>query len=181
MVTKFWFYGRKFERKSVRRQVRNDPRSISSALVSRWFRLKNGLFFSKINICVHLVSGFFPVSKKILCMFFSRQPSYSRCKCECLCWSTRLDLRRIGYFLSFPKFSISQNFFSGTEMWMDRLTWTGYSTFKNSPRNSYSVQNLDGNYVDGYVKSYKNLQMWYILRGGHMVRNLRIKNVKVIF
>uniref|UniRef100_A0A914CLM8 Serine carboxypeptidase n=1 Tax=Acrobeloides nanus TaxID=290746 RepID=A0A914CLM8_9BILA len=57
----------------------------------------------------------------------------------------------------------------GTEMWMDRLKWTGYSTFKNSPRNSYSVQNLDGNYVDGYVKSYKNLQMWYILRGGHMV------------
>jgi serine carboxypeptidase 1 len=57
----------------------------------------------------------------------------------------------------------------GTEMWMDRLTWTDYATFKNSPRTSFSVQNWDNNFVDGFVKSYKNLQMWYILRGGHMV------------
>ena len=55
----------------------------------------------------------------------------------------------------------------GVELWLNRLTWPDKANFLNSQKISWGSN--DGSEVWGFSKGYKNLQMYYILRAGHMV------------
>ena len=57
---------------------------------------------------------------------------------------------------------------TGTERWVQNLTWPGLPEFNKSWRTSmYVVPN--SRQVAGYVKSYKNFSFYWILDAGHMV------------
>ena len=55
----------------------------------------------------------------------------------------------------------------GVELWLKRLTWTGINDFLTSEKKSFAP--ADRSKVYGFYKQYQNLQMFYILRGGHMI------------
>jgi serine carboxypeptidase 1 len=57
---------------------------------------------------------------------------------------------------------------AGTELWMTRLTWPGYSSFIQSskiPLYPYAGTQNTG----GFVKSFGPLSMFYIMDAGHML------------
>ena len=54
----------------------------------------------------------------------------------------------------------------GTMKWVNRLTWTGLSSFNTSRRIAFGTKSFP---LAGYHKTYKNFQFWWLLRGGHMV------------
>ncbi|KJH51453.1 hypothetical protein DICVIV_02369 [Dictyocaulus viviparus] len=54
----------------------------------------------------------------------------------------------------------------GTEMWMDRLTWTGMKSFKTMKKVKFGTKSFP---LAGFMKRYSNLSFYLILRGGHMV------------
>ncbi|CAJ0940086.1 unnamed protein product, partial [Mesorhabditis belari] len=54
----------------------------------------------------------------------------------------------------------------GTEMWVNRLTWTGMQGWNTSTRTRFGTKSFP---LAGYVKRYGNFQFWWILRAGHMV------------
>lgn len=56
----------------------------------------------------------------------------------------------------------------GTAAWVNRLTWDGASAFNSTSRHSFKTASFP---LAGYYKTHKNLQFWWILRAGHMVRS----------
>ncbi|CAB3398178.1 unnamed protein product [Caenorhabditis bovis] len=54
----------------------------------------------------------------------------------------------------------------GTEMWMNRLTWDGMKSFNSTSRHHFGTKSFP---LAGYYKTHQNLQMFWILRAGHMV------------
>uniref|UniRef100_A0A1W7RAV1 Carboxypeptidase n=1 Tax=Hadrurus spadix TaxID=141984 RepID=A0A1W7RAV1_9SCOR len=54
----------------------------------------------------------------------------------------------------------------GTLSWMDELKWPGLKSFKQANRSPFL---LPSNRTAGFVKSYKNLYFYWILKSGHMV------------
>jgi len=55
----------------------------------------------------------------------------------------------------------------GVELWLKRLKWSGINNFLSSEKKSFAP--TDRSEVYGFYKKYQNLQMFYILRGGHMI------------
>ncbi|XP_066592767.1 probable cytochrome P450 305a1 [Prorops nasuta] len=53
----------------------------------------------------------------------------------------------------------------GTLEWVEKLKWSGSSAWLSSPRNAVVANNV----IEGYVKAYGNLKMYWINRAGHMV------------
>jgi len=51
------------------------------------------------------------------------------------------------------------------ESWMKELTWDGLPNFLTAQRNIVTINSVP----NGYLKSYKNLQLWGIYKAGHMV------------
>ncbi|CAJ0590577.1 unnamed protein product [Cylicocyclus nassatus] len=54
----------------------------------------------------------------------------------------------------------------GTEMWMNRLTWSGMASFKTAAKNKFGTKSYP---LAGFKKRHNNLSFYLILRGGHMV------------
>ncbi|XP_057333848.1 retinoid-inducible serine carboxypeptidase-like [Microplitis mediator] len=52
-----------------------------------------------------------------------------------------------------------------TIKWVEKLKWKHSSAWKNAPRSAFAVNNI----VDGYVKAYGNLKMYWVSRAGHSV------------
>jgi len=57
---------------------------------------------------------------------------------------------------------------TGTEQWVQNLTWSGLPKFNKSWRTSVYVA-PNTRQVAGYVKSYKNFSFYWVLDAGHMV------------
>ncbi|XP_034941925.1 retinoid-inducible serine carboxypeptidase-like [Chelonus insularis] len=53
----------------------------------------------------------------------------------------------------------------GTLAWVEKLQWKGAAKWRDSPRYSVNVNHT----IEGYVKEYENLKMYWINRAGHMV------------
>ncbi|KAK0085710.1 hypothetical protein PV325_004593 [Microctonus aethiopoides] len=53
----------------------------------------------------------------------------------------------------------------GTLAWVENLNWQYIEAWKNTSRIALSVDNI----IEGYIKEYKNLKMYWINRSGHMV------------
>jgi len=54
---------------------------------------------------------------------------------------------------------------TGTNLWMDKLTWPYYKNFQTTTRTPVSVNDV----VLAFNKHYRNLAFWTILGAGHMV------------
>ncbi|KHJ79519.1 hypothetical protein OESDEN_20832 [Oesophagostomum dentatum] len=54
----------------------------------------------------------------------------------------------------------------GTEMWMNRLTWSGMASFKTAAKAKFGTKSFP---LAGFKKRHNNLSFYLILRGGHMV------------
>lgn len=54
----------------------------------------------------------------------------------------------------------------GTEAWVQKLKWQGLKEFNSIKRNALYC---DGSETKGFVKSYKNLQFFWVLGAGHFV------------
>jgi len=52
-----------------------------------------------------------------------------------------------------------------TETWINNMTWTGLSTWKQQPEVGISIDGVP----QGFVRSYKNFAFYRIMRAGHMV------------
>lgn len=59
---------------------------------------------------------------------------------------------------------------------MEKLQWENAYEWKSAPREPVVVDNV----IEGYVKAYGNLKMYWINRAGHMVNNLSRNNLFVI-
>jgi len=58
----------------------------------------------------------------------------------------------------------------GTLMWVNRLTWSGKSSFLQASKTAFHVGTGPMNYqTAGFLKRFSNLQFWFIMRAGHMV------------
>jgi serine carboxypeptidase 1 len=58
----------------------------------------------------------------------------------------------------------------GTELWVNRLTWSGKSSFLQTSKTPFHVGASPMNYqTAGFLKRFSNLQFWFIMRAGHMV------------
>jgi serine carboxypeptidase 1 len=58
----------------------------------------------------------------------------------------------------------------GTEMWVNRLTWSGKAQFLATTKRAFHVGTGAMQYqTAGFLKRFSNLQFWYINRAGHMV------------
>ncbi|XVF19819.1 hypothetical protein REPUB_Repub11eG0143600 [Reevesia pubescens] len=55
----------------------------------------------------------------------------------------------------------------GTEAWFDKLKWEGLKDFQSKERNPLYCKNDQA--TKGFIKSYKNLQFYWILGAGHFV------------
>lgn len=53
----------------------------------------------------------------------------------------------------------------GTVTWVENLKWSGTESWKNLQRKPFVVDNI----VEGFVKEYGKLKMYWINRAGHMV------------
>ncbi|XP_053595934.1 retinoid-inducible serine carboxypeptidase [Microplitis demolitor] len=53
----------------------------------------------------------------------------------------------------------------GTLAWVNKLEWKHAETWRNTSRVSFTVDNI----VEGYVKEYQNLKLYWINRSGHTV------------
>lgn len=53
----------------------------------------------------------------------------------------------------------------GTLAWVENLKWKNAEAWKNATRVSVSVEGI----IEGYIKEYSNLKMYWINRSGHMV------------
>ncbi|XP_043474711.1 retinoid-inducible serine carboxypeptidase-like [Leptopilina heterotoma] len=53
----------------------------------------------------------------------------------------------------------------GTLLWVEKLQWENANEWKWAPREPVVVNNV----IEGYVKAYGNLKMYWINRAGHMV------------
>ncbi|XP_015598359.1 retinoid-inducible serine carboxypeptidase [Cephus cinctus] len=53
----------------------------------------------------------------------------------------------------------------GTLLWVERLKWRNASDWKSASRDPLIVDNV----IEGYIKQYGNLKMYWIDRSGHMV------------
>ncbi|KAH0535181.1 hypothetical protein KQX54_014637 [Cotesia glomerata] len=53
----------------------------------------------------------------------------------------------------------------GTVKWAENLNWKHIAAWKKSPRLAFAVDNT----IEGYVKSYNKLKMFWVLRSGHLV------------
>ena len=58
----------------------------------------------------------------------------------------------------------------GAEMWIAKLDWDGLPEFKNTSRVPlYAPSGLKVRNTGAFYKAYKNLELYYILKAGHMV------------
>lgn len=57
---------------------------------------------------------------------------------------------------------------SGTEAWMNTLTWDGLQSFLTSPKTALYTT-AGGQNTAAFVKEYENLSMYYIMAAGHMI------------
>uniref|UniRef100_A0A0N4Z187 Retinoid-inducible serine carboxypeptidase n=1 Tax=Parastrongyloides trichosuri TaxID=131310 RepID=A0A0N4Z187_PARTI len=55
----------------------------------------------------------------------------------------------------------------GVNKWLERLTWSGMLNFYTTPKIPYSL--INSQQTAGFSKKFSNLQLWYIMRAGHMV------------
>ncbi|XVF05280.1 hypothetical protein REPUB_Repub05bG0158200 [Reevesia pubescens] len=55
----------------------------------------------------------------------------------------------------------------GTEAWLDKLKWEGLQNFVSKERTPLYCKGDEA--TKGFIKSYKNLQFYWILRAGHFV------------
>ncbi|KAE9546840.1 hypothetical protein FO519_009948 [Halicephalobus sp. NKZ332] len=55
----------------------------------------------------------------------------------------------------------------GVELWLKRLTWSGNNKFLNSEKEIYTTS--DNSEIYGFYKKYQNLQMFYVLKAGHVI------------
>lgn len=53
----------------------------------------------------------------------------------------------------------------GTVHWIDKLRWKGAEAWQTAERDAIV---LNG-YIEGYVKKFGNLYLYWVLRAGHMV------------
>ncbi|XP_051168676.1 retinoid-inducible serine carboxypeptidase-like [Leptopilina boulardi] len=53
----------------------------------------------------------------------------------------------------------------GTLLWVEKLQWDNAHHWRKAPRKPVVVNNI----IEGYVKAYGNLKMYWINRAGHMV------------
>uniref|UniRef100_T1J5M9 Carboxypeptidase n=1 Tax=Strigamia maritima TaxID=126957 RepID=T1J5M9_STRMM len=54
----------------------------------------------------------------------------------------------------------------GTSAWLQKLRWLGINQFNDSTRSPIAIPNDN---TAGFVKTFKNLAMYWILKAGHMV------------
>lgn len=58
----------------------------------------------------------------------------------------------------------------GAEEWIAKLDWDGLPTFKNTNRVPlYTPSGLKNRNTAAFYKAYKNLELYYIMKAGHMV------------
>jgi len=57
---------------------------------------------------------------------------------------------------------------AGTEMWMQKLKWSGLPQFNTAPKTALYPAQTTRN-TGAFFKTYKNLQFYWILKAGHMV------------
>uniref|UniRef100_A0A7E4UPA4 Retinoid-inducible serine carboxypeptidase n=1 Tax=Panagrellus redivivus TaxID=6233 RepID=A0A7E4UPA4_PANRE len=57
----------------------------------------------------------------------------------------------------------------GVELWLKRLTWPSLEKFQKATKSSFGNPSENNGQIFGYHKKYDNLNMYYILRAGHMV------------
>ncbi|XP_043286962.1 retinoid-inducible serine carboxypeptidase-like [Venturia canescens] len=53
----------------------------------------------------------------------------------------------------------------GTIAWVERLKWKNSTEWHKAPRNPFAVDGI----IEGYLKEYGNLKMYWVNRSGHMV------------
>ncbi|CAG7830981.1 unnamed protein product [Allacma fusca] len=53
----------------------------------------------------------------------------------------------------------------GTTQWVEKLNWTGISSWKKAPRQPIILNNS----TEAFKKSFKNFSFYWILKAGHMV------------
>ena len=59
---------------------------------------------------------------------------------------------------------------TGAERWMKKLEWDGLSSFLEAERHAlYPPSGVTTKNTGAFVKAYRNLHMYYILKAGHMV------------
>ena len=59
---------------------------------------------------------------------------------------------------------------TGAEQWMKKLEWDGLSSFLEAERRAlYPPSGVKTKNTGAFVKAYRNLHMYYILKAGHMV------------
>ncbi|KAK6016152.1 serine carboxypeptidase [Ostertagia ostertagi] len=75
---------------------------------------------------------------------------------------------KLGIIPDSVKFGGSPLFFGKlwTEMWMNRLTWPGMSSYKSARKTKLTTKSFP---LAGFRKRYNNLSFYLILRAGHMV------------
>ena len=56
----------------------------------------------------------------------------------------------------------------GTELWVQKLKWSGMPGYNNAPRKPYHSEKVT-NGPAGYIKSFQNFSFYWILNAGHMV------------
>ena len=59
----------------------------------------------------------------------------------------------------------SRGKFAGTHIWVENLKWTNANEWRAAPRKLLLVNDV----IEGYVKQYRNLKMFWINRAGHTV------------
>ena len=60
---------------------------------------------------------------------------------------------------------------AGTVVWVENLKWRNSTEWRAAPREPLVVDNI----IEGYVKQYRNLKMFWINRAGHMVSHNTLK------
>lgn len=58
---------------------------------------------------------------------------------------------------------------SGAELWLKKLTWPGMSMYFNASRKPLYLTGDKSKNTAAFLKEYKNLKMYYIMKAGHMV------------
>ncbi len=64
----------------------------------------------------------------------------------------------------------------GTVEWVNKLKWPGEQGYKSSKRQGFHIDGV----LEGYSRSFKNFNMYWILRSGHLVPGKMSKNPKII-
>lgn len=57
----------------------------------------------------------------------------------------------------------------GAELWLKKLTWPGMSMYFNASRKPLYLPGDKSKNTAAFLKEYKNLKMYYIMKAGHMV------------